>query len=71
MKANEETAAQTRERAKDVARRALNEECDLLLACRDMASMKTQLSDVPRDVINTFVGIASEVDGLPIGAERR
>jgi len=62
---------QSRQRAGNVARRALDGEYDLLLACRDLASLRSHLQDVPDDVVNTFVGVASEVDDLPIGAERR
>jgi hypothetical protein len=58
-------------RAAEIARQALSGEYDLLLACRDLASMQAQLSGVPSDLVNTFVGVASEVDELPIGAERR
>lgn len=60
-----------RERAGEVARRALSGEYDLLLACRDLASLRAHLKGVPEDVVDTFVGVASEVDDLPIGAERR
>ena len=60
-----------RERAGEVAKRALSGEYDLLLACRDLTSMKSHLQGVSEDIVNTFVGVASEVDDLPIGAERR
>lgn len=58
------------ERAGEIARRALTGEYDLLLACRDLASLEAQLSSVPSNLVDTFVGVASEVDNLPVGAER-
>lgn len=60
-----------RVRATDAARRALAGEYDLLLACRDLASLRVHLLDVPEDVIDIFVGVASEIDDLPVGGERR
>lgn len=65
------TGDRSRQRAVEVAKRTLNGEYDLLLACRDLADLRTHLHGVPDDVVSTFVGVASEVDGLPIGAERR
>ena len=57
-------------RAREIATRTLNGECDPLLACRDLASLRTQLLHVPEDIFDVFVAVASEVDELPIGAER-
>ena len=71
MSTHENVALRATERAKVVARRALDGEYDLLLACRDLASLTHDLSNVPRDIADTFAGVASEVDDLPIGAERR
>jgi len=59
------------ERAQEIARRTLAGDYDLLLACRDLVSLKERLPNVPYDLMNIFVGVASEVDDLPIGAERR
>ncbi|HEU4591418.1 MAG TPA: hypothetical protein VFS13_10970 [Steroidobacteraceae bacterium] len=59
-----------RQRAKEAARRALDDECDLLLACRELSQLKSHLGDVPGDVVDIFVGVASEIDDLPIGTER-
>jgi len=61
----------SKERAKEIARRTINGDYDLLLACRDLASMREQLSCIPEDMIDTFIAVASEVDALPIGAERK
>ena len=66
-----EDSLRSRKRAGEVARRALRGEYDLLLACRDLAPLRSHLQGVPDDVVNTFVAVASEVDDLPIGAERR
>lgn len=60
----------SKERAKDIARKALEGKYDLLLACRDLANLRLELSDVDDDIIDTFVGVASEIDDLPIGGER-
>ena len=59
------------ELAKEIACSALDGTCDLLLACRELASLRKQLSHVPADVLNTFIGVASETDELPIGSERK
>ena len=58
------------ERAKEIARRALSGERDSLLACRDLADLRGRLPGVSDQTMNIFVGVASEVDDLPIGAER-
>lgn len=58
------------ERAKEVARKTLDGEYDPLLACRDLADLRGRLQGVSDETMNTFVGVASEVDGLPIGADR-
>jgi hypothetical protein len=44
---------------------------DPLLACRELADLREELSVVlPPEVINVFVAVSSEVDDLPIGLER-
>lgn len=58
------------ERAQEIARRALDGDYDILLACRELASLRERLTCVADVVMNTFIGVASEVDDLPIGAER-
>ncbi len=58
------------ERAKDIARRVLGDGYDPLLACRDLADLRDRLPGVADEIMNTFVGVASEVDDLPIGRER-
>ena len=45
-------------------------EYDPLLACREIAMMKEDLTSLPDDVMMGFRGIDSEVDGLPLGPER-
>lgn len=59
------------ERAKEIARRTLDGDYDLLLACHELANLRERLPRVADDVMNTFVGVASEVNDLPIGAERK
>jgi len=66
-----EGTLKSRQRAADVANRVLQGEYDLLLACRDLASLRLHLRGVPDNVLETFVGVASEIDDLPVGAERR
>lgn len=57
-------------RAQEIARKTLGGAYDPLLACRDLASLKEGLPHVSKNLMNIFVGIASEVDALPIGSER-
>ncbi|MCP5320829.1 MAG: hypothetical protein H7A12_08400 [Pseudomonadales bacterium] len=59
------------ERAKEIARRVLSDGYDPLLACRDLARLRPRLPGVADDIMNTFIGVASEVDDLPIGPERK
>lgn len=59
------------ERAKEIARRALNGEYDILLTCRDLANLKGRLSGACDRAMDTFIGVASEVDDLPLGDERK
>jgi hypothetical protein len=59
------------ERAREIARRTLDGDYDLLLACRDLASLRPGIPCVADNLMDVFVGVASEIDGLPIGAERR
>ena len=58
------------ERAKEIARRVLDDSYDPLLACRNLDQLRKWLPKVPDEIMDTFVGIASEVDELPIGSER-
>jgi hypothetical protein len=57
-------------RARQIARKVLAGEYDPLLACREIAMMKEDLTVVPDDVMTGFRAIDSEVDGLPLGCER-
>ena len=58
-------------RAKEVARLTVAGKHDVLLACREIADLKDQLTDVPSEIMDTFIGVASEIDGLPVGEERK
>jgi hypothetical protein len=58
------------DRAKEIAAKSLSGGYDLLLACRDLADMRDELPCVPGELMDVFVGIASETDGMPIGRER-
>lgn len=44
---------------------------DLLLACRDLAALRARLPCLPENALDTFIAVASEVDDLPIGSERK
>lgn len=57
-------------RAKLLARSIINDEVDLLIACRDLAGMRDQLAFLPESVIDVVVAVSSETDGLPLGGER-
>jgi hypothetical protein len=58
------------QRARQIAKKVLAGEYDPLLACREIAMMKEDLTVVPDEVMTGFRGIDSEVDGLPLGHER-
>ena len=60
-----------RQRARDIATRALAGEYELFLACIDLDALRDDLEGVPEDVLHVFMGIASEVDDLPIGSQRQ
>jgi hypothetical protein len=57
-------------RARQVAKRVLQDHYDPLLACRDIMDISNGLSAVPREVMLVFETVESEVDTYPIGAER-
>lgn len=59
------------ERARQIAKGALAGKRDLLLACRDLAALRARLSCLPESALDTFIAVASEVDDLPIGSERK
>ena len=59
------------ERAKRIARETLDGNYDLLLACRELADLRERLPSIPEAVMDIFVGVDSEADGLPIGSERQ
>lgn len=66
--ANDPVAAKC---ATEIAHRALAGRYDPLLACRDLADLRKQLPRVTDAIMDRFVGVASEVDDLPIGVERK
>lgn len=70
MKVRVEGDIPATERAKDIARWVLSGAYDPLLACRDLAGLRTELPGVADEIIDIFVGVASEIDDLPIGSER-
>ena len=65
-----QNGAPSTQRAREIALRALAGDYDLLLACRDLSNFGGQLPGVGNDLMDVFVGVASEIDDLPIGAER-
>ena len=59
------------DRAKEIARRVLDEGYDPLLACRDLADLRLGLQGIADEIMKTFICIASEMDGVPLGSERQ
>jgi hypothetical protein len=57
-------------KAREIARRTLDGEYDLLLACRDLAILREGLAGIPRSLMDTFIAVDSETADLPIGPER-
>jgi hypothetical protein len=57
-------------RAKEIARRVLGDGYDPLLACRELAQLRQRLPGVADEIMDTFIGVDSEIDDLPIGLER-
>lgn len=58
------------ERARQIAKRVLGGQYDPLLACREITDIRDQLPAIADEVMDVFVAVSSEVDGLPIGPER-
>jgi hypothetical protein len=58
------------ERARHIAKNVLGGQHDPLLACREIADIREELPAVADEVMDVFVAVASEVDGLPIGPDR-
>ena len=59
------------ERAKQIANRVLAGQYDLLLACRDLTDLREDLTFVPSDAMDVFIAVSSELDGVPVGPERK
>lgn len=58
-------------RARQTAKKVLEGQYDPLLACRELANIEEELSAIlPREVMDVFIAVSSEVDDLPIGPER-
>ena len=55
---------------KEIARKALQGDYDILLACRDIYDLRHRLPVVSDRVLDPIVGVASEVEDLPLGNER-
>jgi hypothetical protein len=58
------------ERARQIAKNVLGDRYDPLLACREIAGITDELPAVDDEVMNVFIGVASEVDHYPLGPER-
>lgn len=58
------------EHARRIAKNVLADQYDPLLACREIADIREQLPAFAHEVMDVFVAVASELDGLPIGPER-
>ncbi|MCX7621991.1 MAG: hypothetical protein N2037_14260 [Acidimicrobiales bacterium] len=70
MRLSEVDGMSPREHAKRIAQSVLRGDYDPLLACRDLADLRKSLPEISDDIMDPFVGVASEVDDLPIGDER-
>jgi hypothetical protein len=58
------------QRAIQIVRAALDGDYDLLIACRDLTSLRRWLPGFAGDAMDIFAAVATEIDGFPIGAER-
>jgi hypothetical protein len=58
-------------RAKIIAVQALRGEIHMFWACIKISNELINLQNFPREITVIFAGIASEIDGLPIGDERQ
>ncbi len=56
--------------AREIALRTLAGDCDPLVACRSLSKFQDRLPGVAARVMDVFVGVASEIDDLPLGPER-
>jgi hypothetical protein len=59
------------EKVKEIARQALSGQIHMFLACVKISNETINLQNVPREITIVFDGVASEIDGLPIGDERQ
>jgi hypothetical protein len=66
-----ESSETSLERVKRIAMQALSGEIHMFLACRKISYETINLENLPREITVVFDGIASEIDGLPIGDERQ
>lgn len=57
--------------ARDLAERVVRGTIDPLAACIEVTRWRPHLEQVPEDLWDVFAGVASELDGLPIGEERQ
>jgi len=58
------------ESALKIVESALKDERDILIACRELALLRSCLPSISDDVFDTFLGVASEVDDIPLGCIR-
>lgn len=58
-------------RARRIAEMTIDGEFDPLLASRELVLMKNRLPNADSPAWEPLEGVASEVDGLPLGDERR
>ncbi len=57
-------------RAKAIAFLTISGDYDLLLACRELFDLRDELPAISDEIADVFASVSSEVDELPIGAER-
>lgn len=55
----------------EIADSALSDERDILVACQKLVSLRSNLSSISDEIFDTFEGVASEVDDLPLGGDRQ
>lgn len=57
--------------AREVVKSALEGQLDILIACLRLDDLRPGLPGVPKDLLNVFTGVASEIDSLPLEEQRR
>ena len=56
---------------REIARKALENDYDILLAARDICDLRHRLPTMPGHTMDPIVGVAEEAADLPLGNERQ